>query len=243
MPGEISQWGVFEWGRRQWAKAWEGLPLAVYPDYFRSRRTKRRDPATEGSYVEVFLPIDLYTGLYPEYPDLFRSRRTRRRDPAIEGGYTEVLITPPSIDALTAIYTKLYDDIVPKFKHRTYLHPVSFTTSATSLGDEQQGIEWQPEYPDIVYSRSRVAYLTGGMAPKTGHTVRVDAAVATMAELFGGDWPDYIAPNKKRVYGMAFFIAPVRNPVSLWTEPAITAVTTVWTEPAVTPTVDGAVLQ
>lgn len=175
------------------------------------------------------------------YPDQIPVRRSLRRNMRGET-YTEVVITPPTIDALTAIYTKQYDDIVPKFKHRIYLHPTDHTRPPLTT-EGQQGIEWQPEYPDFIISRNRMAYLVGGMAPKSGHTARTDAAVDTMAELFGGDWPDYIPPNKKRAAWMSSFIAPTRTPASLWTEPAITAISTTWTEPALSPTVQGAVTQ
>ena len=167
------------------------------------------------------------------YPDFLQSSRTKRT-PFHSIYLSEVTIVPPTADMYTgSIFATDYPDVVPTFKHRIYLHPTEFKTSNHFMTFAQSVMEWQPEYPDYLRPNRRSAYWAP-FDPDFLHDVRAEPSAAMLASIFGTTWPDFFAKVRRLAYMVPASTSSLRAPGSLWTEPAITAISGSFTEPAIT---------
>jgi len=168
----------------------------------------------------------------PDYPDQIRIGY-RKVSPARAGYFCESYDFTPTVPMLDPIFGTEYPDIVPTFRHRTYLHPTYWVMSPEAMTAAQAAIGWLPDYPDFLRRSRRSAYFTPFDIDFL-HDVRPEPTVAQMASMFATEYPDIVPMYKKRMFVALIYVGPIRTPGGLWTEPAITAISSSWTEPAIT---------
>jgi len=168
----------------------------------------------------------------PDYPDQIRIGY-RKVSPARAGYFCESYDFTPTVPMLDPIFGTEFPDIVPTFRHRTYLHPTHWVMSPEAMTAAQAAIGWLPDYPDFLRRSRRSAYFTPFDVDFL-HDVRPEPSVAEMTGMFATEYPDIVPMYKKRMFVALIYTGPIRTPGGLWTEPAITAISSSWTEPAIT---------